>query len=72
MPEPANPKLPTLWLAGDSTVKNGSGEGPTSPWGWGDLIADYLPGRGRASLAGTGEERREITDPMTQETSTGK
>ena len=27
MPEPANPKLPSLFLIGDSTVRNGQGNG---------------------------------------------
>jgi len=43
-PLPANPKLPTLWLIGDSTVRNGtSGEnGPTGQWGWGAPITAYF------------------------------
>jgi lysophospholipase L1-like esterase len=36
---PANPKLPTLWIIGDSTVRNGDGEGTDGLWGWGDEIA---------------------------------
>jgi lysophospholipase L1-like esterase len=39
MPGPANPNLPTLILIGDSTVKNGAGNGGGGQWGWGDLIA---------------------------------
>ena len=36
-PLPSNPNLPTLWIIGDSTVRNGTlGEGPdTAQWGWG-------------------------------------
>lgn len=30
---------PTLFLIGDSTVKNGSGKGQDGLWGWGDQIA---------------------------------
>src|SRR5439155_14683645 len=30
---------PTLWLVGDSTVRNGSGSGGNGQWGWGDRIA---------------------------------
>ncbi|MEO8613622.1 MAG: rhamnogalacturonan acetylesterase [Luteolibacter sp.] len=43
-PLPANPSLPTLWLIGDSTVRNGtSGDnGPTGQWGWGAPIAAYF------------------------------
>lgn len=38
---PAN-DLPTLWLVGDSTVRNGSGSGGNGQWGWGDRIAKYF------------------------------
>lgn len=43
-PLPADPKLPTLWLIGDSTVRNGtSGDnGPTGQWGWGAPITAYF------------------------------
>lgn len=43
-PQPANPKLPTLWLIGDSTVRNGtSGDnGPAGQWGWGAPITAYF------------------------------
>src|SRR4051794_33678977 len=37
-----NPSLPTLWLVGDSTVRNGSGTGGNGQWGWGDRIARYF------------------------------
>lgn len=33
-----NPQLPTLFLIGDSTVKNGSGDGANKQWGWGEPI----------------------------------
>jgi lysophospholipase L1-like esterase len=33
---------PTLFLIGDSTVKNGQGDGRNGQWGWGDFIQDYL------------------------------
>lgn len=39
---PANPKLPTLFIIGDSTVRNGEGIGAGGQWGWGDLIAPYF------------------------------
>lgn len=29
---------PTIWLIGDSTVKNGSGKGQGGLWGWGDYL----------------------------------
>jgi len=40
LPRPANPALPTLFLIGDSTVRNGSGDGKDrGEWGWGDFLA---------------------------------
>jgi len=33
---------PTLFLIGDSTVRNGSGKGADSMWGWGSLIGDHF------------------------------
>ena len=38
MKAPANPNLPTLFIVGDSTVRNGQGDGKNGQWGWGDLI----------------------------------
>ncbi len=35
-------KLPTLFLIGDSTVRNGRGDGVDRQWGWGDAIAVYF------------------------------
>ena len=32
-------KKPTLFFVGDSTVKNGRGDGSGNMWGWGDLMA---------------------------------
>ena len=48
LPEPANPKLPSLILIGDSTVRNGrddgqgKGKGLEGQWGWGNPIAEYF------------------------------
>jgi len=39
---PANPKLPSLILVGDSTVRNGHGMGSDGLWGWGAPIADFF------------------------------
>lgn len=39
---PANRALPTLWIIGDSTVRNGEGDGANGQWGWGDEIAPYF------------------------------
>src|SRR6218665_123717 len=33
---------PTLFMVGDSTVKNGKGNGAGGLWGWGDFIGQYL------------------------------
>lgn len=42
LPEPANPALPSLILIGDSTVRNGRGDGAGGQWGWGDSIGDFV------------------------------
>ena len=42
LPEPENPALPSLVLIGDSTVRNGGGDGADGQWGWGDPIADLF------------------------------
>ncbi|HEY1092706.1 MAG TPA: rhamnogalacturonan acetylesterase [Burkholderiaceae bacterium] len=46
LPEPANPKLPSLILIGDSTVRNGhddgQGKGPAGQWGWGNPLASHF------------------------------
>jgi lysophospholipase L1-like esterase len=39
---PANPNLPSLFLIGDSTVRNGQGRGDGGQWGWGDFLAPYF------------------------------
>lgn len=43
LPEPADPKLPSLILIGDSTVRNGKddgqGKGAAGQWGWGNPLA---------------------------------
>jgi lysophospholipase L1-like esterase len=39
---PANPKLPSLFLIGDSTVRNGRGRGDGGQWGWGDELAAFF------------------------------
>jgi lysophospholipase L1-like esterase len=43
-PSPAaiDPKLPTFWIIGDSTVKNGQDTGNNGQWGWGNPIAAYF------------------------------
>src|SRR6185295_12322502 len=39
MPEPANPDLPSLFIVGDSTVRNGRGVGAGGLWGWGEPLS---------------------------------
>jgi rhamnogalacturonan acetylesterase len=39
---PANAKLPTLFLVGDSTVRNGHGDGAGGQWGWGEPLVDFF------------------------------
>ena len=34
--------VPVVYLAGDSTCKNGSGRGDNGQWGWGSFFAEYL------------------------------
>ena len=36
------PPRPTLFLIGDSTVRNGRGDGAGALWGWGDLLAEHF------------------------------
>ena len=40
--KPADPALPSLFLIGDSTVRNGSGNGAGGQWGWGDFLAPFF------------------------------
>lgn len=39
---PENTNLPSLFLIGDSTVRNGRGNGAGGQWGWGDHLASYF------------------------------
>jgi len=42
LPTPANPKLPSLILVGDSTVRNGRGDGGQGQWGWGEPLVAFF------------------------------
>ncbi len=42
LPEPRDAKLPTLLLIGDSTVRNGRGDGAGGQWGWGEPLAEHF------------------------------
>lgn len=38
----SNNEKPNLFIIGDSTVKNGKGNGSNGQWGWGSFLADYI------------------------------
>ena len=44
LPDPANPAVPSLFLIGDSTVRNGRGDGidGLGQWGWGDPLTAWF------------------------------
>lgn len=42
LPRPANAAVPSLFLIGDSTVRNGHGDGSNGQWGWGDFVGRYF------------------------------
>jgi lysophospholipase L1-like esterase len=42
LPEPANVVLPSIVLIGDSTVRNGGGDGAGGEWGWGEPLAELV------------------------------
>jgi lysophospholipase L1-like esterase len=42
LPEPADPALPSIVLIGDSTVRNGGGDGSNGEWGWGEPLAKLI------------------------------
>jgi lysophospholipase L1-like esterase len=42
LPSPANASLPSLILIGDSTVRNGRGDGANGQWGWGEPLVDLF------------------------------
>jgi len=42
LPVAKNPKLPTLYLVGDSTVRNGKADGAGGQWGWGEPLMEYF------------------------------
>ncbi|HEX8013700.1 MAG TPA: SGNH/GDSL hydrolase family protein, partial [Flavobacterium sp.] len=39
---PKQNNKPTVYTVGDSTVKNGRGDGSGGLWGWGDYIGQFL------------------------------
>jgi lysophospholipase L1-like esterase len=41
-PKEVKPGLPTIWLVGDSTVRNGHGDGANNQMGWGDELSQFF------------------------------
>lgn len=41
-PTGLKPGVPTIWLVGDSTVRNGRGDGAHNQMGWGDELAQFF------------------------------
>jgi unsaturated rhamnogalacturonyl hydrolase len=41
-PPHLKPGIPTIWLVGDSTVRNGHGDGANNQMGWGDELAPFF------------------------------
>ncbi|MGO4892011.1 rhamnogalacturonan acetylesterase [Flavobacterium sp. W21_SRS_FM6] len=37
-----NAHLPSIFMVGDSTVRNGAGDGANGEWGWGDFIKEHI------------------------------
>src|SRR5262245_15568407 len=43
LPRPADPSLPTVFLIGDSTIRQGRGDGSEGgQWGWGEYFDDHF------------------------------
>ena len=42
LPVQVNRELPTIFLIGDSTVRNGRGDGSNGQWGWGDFLSAHI------------------------------
>jgi lysophospholipase L1-like esterase len=42
LPTAKDPKLPTIYLVGDSTVRNGKADGAGGQWGWGEPLVDFF------------------------------
>ena len=42
LPTPKDPNLPSIYLVGDSTVRNGKGDGANGQWGWGEPLVDFF------------------------------
>lgn len=49
LPVVADKTRRSVFMVGDSTVRNGWGDGRDGQWGWGDYVQDYLP-EGRVNI----------------------
>ncbi len=42
LPKPSDEDLPSIYLIGDSTVRNGAGDGANGQWGWGSYLYEWF------------------------------
>ena len=42
LPKPSDENLPAIYLIGDSTVRNGAGDGANGQWGWGSFLHTWF------------------------------
>lgn len=42
LPVADDPDLPSIYLIGDSTVRNGAGDGANGQWGWGSYLHEFF------------------------------
>ncbi len=42
LPFPEDRRRPSVFLVGDSTVRNGAGDGQNGEWGWGDFLEEAI------------------------------
>ncbi|SMO53862.1 DUF6250 domain-containing protein [Gracilimonas mengyeensis] len=42
LPKASNSELPSIYLIGDSTVRNGAGDGANGQWGWGSFLHEWF------------------------------
>lgn len=74
LPEPHDPARPSLVLIGDSTVRNGRGDGANGEWGWGQVLdlncreRDHPSGAGQRACACRSAAASEPSDLLTTET----
>lgn len=42
LPKQSDEKLPSIYIIGDSTVRNGAGDGANGQWGWGSFLHEWF------------------------------